>query len=154
VSLGFRYQNFGSGLQKKAFRSGYIDEVIPQTAATLTLNPIFGHTSVSYTTAVWKDVTLSTRYDYNFHSYDSNFAVGMEVRKERKIIKTKFDSDKVSLWRLGGFESNFGSLPFFFFFFFLGSFCASAGRIWQSSSQLWNTAVTGPGGHPFSWNSR
>ena len=95
VSLGLRYQNFRLGHQTKIFRSGYVEEELPQTSATFTVNPIFGHTSAAYTTAIWRDVNFSTRYDYNIHSYDSNFAVGMEVRKERAVIKTKFDTDKV-----------------------------------------------------------
>ncbi|KAI9190328.1 Mitochondrial distribution and morphology protein 10 [Blastocladiella emersonii ATCC 22665] len=44
---------------------------------TVTINPLLGHVSTSYTTWVQQGLRAACRYDYNVYSYESDLAVGL-----------------------------------------------------------------------------
>ena len=46
---------------------------------TLTLNPLMGNLSSSYSVVASPLLALSTRFDFNVYSYESDFVVGMEL---------------------------------------------------------------------------
>lgn len=47
--------------------------------ATLTLAPLMGNISASFAVMARDKCSLSTRFDFNVHSYESDWAVGMEL---------------------------------------------------------------------------
>ncbi|KAJ3086146.1 Mitochondrial distribution and morphology protein 10 [Quaeritorhiza haematococci] len=51
---------------------------------TFVANPMMGHITSSYTTTVRPNMDLSTRYDFNTYSYESDLAVGMEYAPQGK----------------------------------------------------------------------
>ncbi|KAL7946712.1 hypothetical protein V8C42DRAFT_352265 [Trichoderma barbatum] len=48
-------------------------------SATLTLNPLMGNIAASYAVMAGKDCSLATRMEFNIFSYESSWAVGMEL---------------------------------------------------------------------------
>ncbi|KEY69026.1 hypothetical protein S7711_03327 [Stachybotrys chartarum IBT 7711] len=48
-------------------------------SATLTLNPLMGNFAASYAVMAGKHCSLATRYEFNVFSYESAWAVGMEL---------------------------------------------------------------------------
>ncbi|KAH7140690.1 hypothetical protein EDB81DRAFT_654747 [Dactylonectria macrodidyma] len=48
-------------------------------SATLTLNPLMGNISASYAVVAGKHCSLATRMEFNFFSYESAWALGMEL---------------------------------------------------------------------------
>ncbi|KAL8782570.1 MAG: hypothetical protein Q9195_009621 [Heterodermia aff. obscurata] len=51
---------------------------------TLTLNPLMGNLSSSYSVVASPLLALSTRFDFNVYSYESDFVVGMELWRLRE----------------------------------------------------------------------
>ncbi|KAL7416881.1 mitochondrial distribution and morphology protein 10 [Mrakia frigida] len=45
---------------------------------TLVVNPLMGHTSAAYSSQIGKDVAVSSRFDLNFYSYQSEWTIGGE----------------------------------------------------------------------------
>jgi mitochondrial distribution and morphology protein 10 len=89
--------------------------------ATMTLNPLMGNISATYAVAAGKHCSLATRMEFNVYSYESDWAVGMELwRKpfertpadeplasERQAPKFKERSFQAKLeWRLDDDESS------------------------------------------------
>jgi distribution and morphology protein 10 len=59
---------------------------------TLTLNPLMGNLSSTYAVKAGKHLALSSRFDFNFYSYESNVLVGCELwRIRRKTIGDKIE---------------------------------------------------------------
>ena len=56
---------------------------------TLTLNPLMGNLSSTYSVLASPLLTLSSRFDFNVYSYDSELQVGTELwrRKEKPLIE-------------------------------------------------------------------
>jgi len=50
----------------------------PPTIVTALFNPMMGHISSAYTARVSRNLSLSTRFDFNVYSYDSEWALGAE----------------------------------------------------------------------------
>ncbi|KAL6690872.1 hypothetical protein J3F84DRAFT_388400 [Trichoderma pleuroticola] len=48
-------------------------------SATLTLNPLMGNIAANYAVMAGKDCSLATRMEFNIFSYESSWAVGMEL---------------------------------------------------------------------------
>ncbi|TFA99471.1 Mitochondrial distribution and morphology protein 10 [Trichoderma ghanense] len=48
-------------------------------SATLTLNPLMGNIAASYAVMAGKECSLATRLEFNIFSYESSWAVGMEL---------------------------------------------------------------------------
>lgn len=48
-------------------------------SATLTINPLMGNIAASYAVMAGKDCSLATRMEFNIFSYESSWAVGMEL---------------------------------------------------------------------------
>ena len=46
---------------------------------TLVLNPVMGHLSTSYTTNVYPSLLMTSRYDFNIFSYDSDVSIGVQI---------------------------------------------------------------------------
>ncbi|KAI8841320.1 hypothetical protein BC829DRAFT_402626, partial [Chytridium lagenaria] len=58
---------------------------------TFAANPMMGHVGSSYTTNVSPHTTMSTSYQFNVYSYDSDVAVGIEYSpSEGHLLKGKF----------------------------------------------------------------
>ena len=50
----------------------------PATTITALFNPMIGHISGAYTARVSKDLSLSSRFDFNVYSYESEWTMGAE----------------------------------------------------------------------------
>ncbi|KAF9534428.1 mitochondrial distribution and morphology protein 10 [Crepidotus variabilis] len=50
----------------------------PPTTITALFNPMLGHISSAYTARVSKDLALSSRFDFNVYSFESEWTVGAE----------------------------------------------------------------------------
>jgi mitochondrial distribution and morphology protein 10 len=58
------------------------------TTVTALFNPMMGHISSAYTARVSQNLSLSTRFDFNVYSYDSEWAVGAEwwLRRNPTVV--------------------------------------------------------------------
>ncbi|EON99141.1 putative mitochondrial inheritance component mdm10 protein [Phaeoacremonium minimum UCRPA7] len=54
--------------------------------ATLTINPLMGNISTSYAVVARSYCTLATRMEFNVYSYESDWAVGMELWSKRRSL--------------------------------------------------------------------
>lgn len=62
-------------------------------SATLTLNPLMGNIAASYAVVAGKHCSLATRMEFNIFSYESAWAVGMELWRKplmRPVEETKW----------------------------------------------------------------
>ncbi|TFY59120.1 hypothetical protein EVJ58_g5975 [Rhodofomes roseus] len=50
----------------------------PPTTITALFNPMLGHISAAYTARTSRDLSLSSRYDFNVYSYESEWCMGAE----------------------------------------------------------------------------
>ncbi|KAF1815190.1 hypothetical protein P152DRAFT_456242 [Eremomyces bilateralis CBS 781.70] len=50
---------------------------------TLTLNPLMGNLSSTYSVKAGRNLSMCSRFDFNFYSYESDFVVGWEVWRRR-----------------------------------------------------------------------
>jgi distribution and morphology protein 10 len=50
----------------------------PPTTITALFNPMLGHMSGAYTARVSQDLALSSRFDFNVYSFESEWAMGVE----------------------------------------------------------------------------
>ena len=50
----------------------------PPTTITALFNPMLGHMSSAYTAQVSKDLSLSSRFDFNVYSFESEWTMGAE----------------------------------------------------------------------------
>ena len=50
---------------------------------TLSLNPLYGHVTSTYTIKTSENVTFCTKYDFNLYSIQSNLTLGMELWKSK-----------------------------------------------------------------------
>jgi mitochondrial distribution and morphology protein 10 len=50
----------------------------PPTTITALFNPLLGHIQTAYTARVSRDLAVSTRFDFNVYSYDSEWTMGAE----------------------------------------------------------------------------
>ncbi|CCU81702.1 unnamed protein product [Blumeria hordei] len=74
---------------------------IPLTA-TLTLNPLMGNVSMTHAVKAGRDVSLCSRFDFNFYSYESELMLGCEIWKmKRPLPVSAARSTEAKLeWRL------------------------------------------------------
>lgn len=79
VSIGSRW----SMPQGAAYAVGATSSPASPAVATLTLNPMMGHVRASYAAQLDDDVLVSTRYDFNVYSYQSDWTLGAEYRLHR-----------------------------------------------------------------------
>ena len=68
---------------------------------TLTLNPLMGNLSSSYSVVASPLLALSTRFDFNVYSYESDFVVGMELwrLKEEPVDEMEWAKRKMGTLR-------------------------------------------------------
>ncbi|KAK7060292.1 Mitochondrial distribution and morphology protein 10 [Paramarasmius palmivorus] len=59
----------------------------PPTTITALFNPMLGHLSAAYSARVSSDLSLSSRFDFNVYSYDSEWTMGAEywLRRSRSV---------------------------------------------------------------------
>ncbi|KAF8665690.1 hypothetical protein AX16_000143 [Volvariella volvacea WC 439] len=70
----------------------------PPTTITALFNPMLGHMSGAYTARVSRDLSLSSRFDFNAYSYESEWTMGAEYWLRRPNLDLEpNDSDSVSL---------------------------------------------------------
>jgi len=50
----------------------------PPTTVTCLFNPMLGHISTAYTAKISRDLALSTRFDFNMYSFESEWTMGAE----------------------------------------------------------------------------
>ena len=62
----------------------------PPTTITALFNPMMGHVSGAYTARVSRDLSLSSRFDFNVYSYDSEWTIGAEWWMRRSKMKVAF----------------------------------------------------------------
>lgn len=67
-----------------------------KSVRTLIVNPIMGHISTSYTSHIVPSTILSTRYDFNVYSYDSDVSIGIEVTKDDQVLALRLSKANVS----------------------------------------------------------
>ncbi|KAI0480897.1 hypothetical protein GGR56DRAFT_295146 [Xylariaceae sp. FL0804] len=51
--------------------------------ATMTINPLMGNVSWSYAVMAGSDCSLATKYDFNVYSYESEWALGLELWRKK-----------------------------------------------------------------------
>lgn len=51
---------------------------------TLTLNPLMGNLSSTYSVKAGQNLSLCSRFDFNFYSYESDLQLGMELWRRRQ----------------------------------------------------------------------
>jgi hypothetical protein len=73
MSLGCRYQRPGLKGRK--------------STTTVLINPAMGHFESSYSTPMSKNLNVSTRYNMNMYSLESDVAVGFEFEREGQVLK-------------------------------------------------------------------
>ena len=83
-----------------------------QSVTTLVVNPIMGHLSTSYATSLSPVVSVSTRYDFNIYSYNSDISVGIEFSPISKdhLLQGRFSLANVFLILLITIGTRFLSL--------------------------------------------
>lgn len=59
---------------------------------TLTLNPLMGNLSSTYSVRASRRLALSSRFDFNFYSYESELMLGLELWRRRRKRKD-FDAE-------------------------------------------------------------
>ncbi|KAJ6441551.1 bZIP transcription factor domain-containing protein [Purpureocillium lavendulum] len=64
--------------------------------ATLTLNPLMGNIAATYAVVAGKHCSLATRMEFNIFSYESGWAVGMELWR-KPFRRPVVDNDEVKL---------------------------------------------------------
>ncbi|KAJ9151947.1 hypothetical protein NKR23_g2971 [Pleurostoma richardsiae] len=62
--------------------------------ATLTINPLMGNISATYAVVARGACSLATRMEFNVYSYESAWAVGMELWSKRKPVANRPDAGK------------------------------------------------------------
>jgi distribution and morphology protein 10 len=93
-SLGFEVY-YGLLNKSGGISTGLRFTTLPSYAAfpytmTLTLNPLMGNLSSTYAVKAGRHLALSSRFDFNFYSYESNVLVGCELwRLRRRTIADK-----------------------------------------------------------------
>ncbi|KAF5363363.1 hypothetical protein D9756_000870 [Leucocoprinus leucothites] len=65
----------------------------PPTTVTCLFNPMLGHISTAYTAKTSRDLALSTRFDFNVYSFESEWTMGAEYWLRRR---PHFDDDESS----------------------------------------------------------
>jgi len=61
----------------------------PPTTITALFNPMLGHISGAYAARVSRDLSLSSRFDFNVYSYESEWAIGAEWWQRRNKSKSE-----------------------------------------------------------------
>lgn len=66
----------------------------PPTTITALFNPMLGHISGAYTARASRDLSLSSRYDFNVYSYESEWCLGAEwwVRRGKGMFASALGS--------------------------------------------------------------
>src|SRR5229473_1139277 len=67
----------------------------PPTTITALFNPMMGHMSGAYTAQVSRDLSLSTRFDFNVYSYESEWTMGAEWWLRRSRSKPGFNGTMI-----------------------------------------------------------
>lgn len=67
---------------------------------TLTLNPLMGNLSSSYSVVASPLLSLSTRFDFNVYSYESDLVVGMELWRLREEMKDEMEWARKKMGRV------------------------------------------------------
>lgn len=65
-------------------------------SATLTLNPLMGNISASYAVVAGKHCSLASRLEFNFFSYESSWAIGMELWR-KPFVRPVFEDENKGL---------------------------------------------------------
>lgn len=63
---------------------------------TLTLNPLMGNLSSTYSVKAGRHLALSSRFDFNFYSYESGVMVGLELWRMRRKEDLDWARRKIS----------------------------------------------------------
>jgi distribution and morphology protein 10 len=66
-------------------------------SATLTLNPLMGNISASYAVVAGKHCSLASRMEFNIFSYESSWAIGMELWRKPFVRPVLDDSENKEL---------------------------------------------------------
>ncbi|SJL01583.1 probable Mitochondrial distribution and morphology protein 10 [Armillaria ostoyae] len=69
----------------------------PPTTITALFNPMLGHLSGAYSARISRDVALSSRFDFNVYSYESEWTMGAEWWLRRPPLESNDDEDDNSL---------------------------------------------------------
>ncbi|KAJ7638622.1 mitochondrial distribution and morphology protein 10 [Roridomyces roridus] len=67
----------------------------PPTTITALFNPMLGHMSAAYTARVSRDLSLSSRFDFNAYSYESEWTMGAEwwMRSRSPLPEEDYDAN-------------------------------------------------------------
>jgi len=78
VSTGIRFSTLPDAKPPSASGSSSIATPQPPTTITALFNPMLGHLSGAYSARVSTDLALSSRFDFNVYSYESEWTMGAE----------------------------------------------------------------------------
>ncbi|CCM04810.1 uncharacterized protein FIBRA_07003 [Fibroporia radiculosa] len=70
----------------------------PPTTITALFNPMLGHISGAYSARVSRDLSLSSRFDFNVYSYESEWSIGTEwwTRRGKSMLASSPTAEGVS----------------------------------------------------------
>jgi len=82
----FQVPSSSSPLQASAISRGPPSQ--PPTTITALFNPMLGHMSGAYSARVSRDLSMSSRFDFNVYSYESEWSIGAEwwTRRGRSMF--------------------------------------------------------------------
>ncbi|KAJ3217139.1 Mitochondrial distribution and morphology protein 10 [Clydaea vesicula] len=110
------------GLSVGARYKQIYEKNITSTVA-LILNPMMGHFSSAFTTSLKKNLIMSTKYDFNAYSYESDLGIGLEFGTEDKkqLLKARCSLNEGLALKLEGvykrclfsvgLQTDFGKVP-------------------------------------------
>ncbi|KAJ7179313.1 mitochondrial distribution and morphology protein 10 [Mycena filopes] len=103
VSTGFRFTTFPDAtppsFQLPSPSSSPLGQVSkgppsqPPTTITALFNPMLGHMSGAYSARVSRDLSLSSRFDFNVYSYESEWTMGAEWWMRSPLSEDVDDTD-------------------------------------------------------------
>ena len=65
---------------------------------TLTVNPLMGNLSSTYAVKAGRNLTLCSKFDFNFYSYESGIQVGCELWRRRRRSGQRDEIDGTATW--------------------------------------------------------
>ncbi|KAJ7047569.1 mitochondrial distribution and morphology protein 10 [Mycena alexandri] len=105
VSTGFRFTTLPDAtppsFQLPASSSSPLAQVSkgppsqPPTTITALFNPMLGHMSGAYSARVSRDLSLSSRFDFNVYSYESEWTMGAEWWMRSPLSEDTDDADPI-----------------------------------------------------------
>ncbi|KAJ7591213.1 mitochondrial distribution and morphology protein 10 [Mycena floridula] len=103
VSTGIRFSTLPDATPPSAQLSSSSSSPHSQPPTTITAlyNPMLGHLSSAYSARVSRDLSLSSRFEFNVYSFESEWTMGAEWWLRRPVAETLDEDDPAKIQDLG-----------------------------------------------------